>query len=109
MDLGQLRLGILSRRIRRRRHTLPQVVVKQTQRHLMKSPTGRGKLGEDAAAVPIFVNHVGDAPDLALDPGQTRQVGMLVGGILGPRGRLSRVGTGGHDAFLTESASSRRQ
>ena len=40
-----------------------------------------GDLGEDVDAVLVLIDHPGDAADLALDPFEPQEVGVLVGGV----------------------------
>ena len=60
-----------------------------------------GDLGEDVDAVLVLVDHPGDAADLALDPLEPAQVGVLVGGVavLGGFSYRFFVGHGGRPSF----------
>src|SRR6185312_4640113 len=62
-------------------HAVSNVVFEQADAHRVQGLVDRGHLGEDVNAVLVLFHHAGDAADLAFDPLQAAQVGVLVRGV----------------------------
>ena len=59
-------------------HAVAEVLFEQPERHRLQRPGHRGDLGEHVDAVDVLLHHPLQPADLALDPAQTLEVGVLV-------------------------------
>src|SRR5687767_11020506 len=57
---------------------VPGVAVEQAEGHLVEGGLDGTDLGEHVDAVPIVLDHAGDAPHLPLDAGQSLEQSVLV-------------------------------
>src|ERR1035438_2870978 len=63
------------------RHALPEVILQQAEGNRLESPGHRGDLSEHINAVDVLFYHPLQAANLALDPAQPFEVGVLVLGV----------------------------
>src|SRR5438132_372853 len=62
-------------------HAMAEMVLHQAERHRLQRPGRRRYLGQDVDAVLVFLNHLLQAADLALDAAKPHEVGLLVRGV----------------------------
>jgi len=90
---------------------VPEMIFQQAECDRLQRPGHRGDLGEDLDAVDVLFHHALEAADLALDPPQALEVGVLVLGISAHDLRLhghefSERAERGRPGFLPAAASS---
>src|SRR5213082_1163289 len=78
-------------------NAMTEMVLHQAKRHRLQRPGRRRHLGQDVDAVLVFLDHLLQATDLALDAAQPQEVSLLVRGVSVhadlPRYRLSNYYT----------------
>src|SRR5215475_3041176 len=91
VDRGPPLIAALPHRLR---DTRVEMVFEQPKRDCLQRSGHRGDLSEHVDAVDVLLHHPLQPPDLALDPAQTLEVGVLVLRITAHAATIRACGTG---------------